>query len=61
MKENPIRSAPGSPYLLGVLVAVLLAGWLLMTGIGADPDVNGPASPARIVCGTPGRCSRCSA
>jgi len=49
MRENPIRSAPGFPYLFGVLVAVLLAGWLLASGIGADPDSNGLASPARIV------------
>jgi len=49
MRENPIRSAPGFPYLFGVLVAVLLAGWLLASGIGSDPDVNGPVSPARIV------------
>jgi len=49
MRENPIRSAPGFPYLFGVLVAVLLAGWLLASGIGSDPDANGLASPARIV------------
>jgi regulator of protease activity HflC (stomatin/prohibitin superfamily) len=34
MKENPVRSAPGIPFLLGVLVIALLAGWLLVTGIG---------------------------
>jgi regulator of protease activity HflC (stomatin/prohibitin superfamily) len=49
MRENPIRSAPGFPYLFGVFVAVLLAGWLLASGIGSDPDANGLASPARIV------------
>jgi len=49
MRENPIRSAPGFPYLFGVLAAVLLAGWLLASGIGSDPDANGLASPARIV------------
>ena len=49
MRENPIRSAPGFPYLFGVFVAVLLAGWLLTSGIGADPDANGVLSPGRIV------------
>ncbi len=49
MKENPIRSAPGFPYLFGVLVALLLAGWLLTTGIGPDPDGSGAASPGRIL------------
>ena len=40
MKENPVRSAPGIPFLLGVLVIALLAGWLLVTGIRmASPGV----------------------
>ncbi len=33
MKENPIRSFPGIPVLLGVLVAALLAAWLFFGGI----------------------------
>jgi regulator of protease activity HflC (stomatin/prohibitin superfamily) len=49
MKENPIRSAPGFPYLFGVLVALVLAGGLLTTGIDPDPDGSGAASPGRIL------------
>ena len=48
MKENPIRSAPGIPYLLGVLVALALAVWLVVTGTGPDPD---GISVSRIVLG----------
>ena len=51
MKENPIRSLPGIPFLLAVIVIGLLAGWLVATGIGPDPDNAGPASPARIIAG----------
>lgn len=51
MKENPIRSLPGIPFLLGVLVVGLLAGWLFITGIGPDPKGVGPASLARILAG----------
>ncbi|HZV23843.1 MAG TPA: SPFH domain-containing protein [Luteimonas sp.] len=50
MKENPIRSAPGIPYLLGVLVALALAVWLVATGTGANPD-GGAVSVGRIVLG----------
>ena len=48
MKENPIRSAPGIPYLLGVLVALALAVWLVVSGTGPDPD---SVSAGRIVLG----------
>ena len=51
MKENPIRSLPGIPFLLGMLVVAALAVWLIATGIGPDPDVNGAASATRIVTG----------
>jgi regulator of protease activity HflC (stomatin/prohibitin superfamily) len=51
MKENPIRSAPGIPYLLGVLFVAVLSVWLLVSGIGGDPEVAGPASVARILGG----------
>ena len=44
MKENPIRSAPGIPYLLGVLVALVVAIWLVVAGIGPAPDTAGIAS-----------------
>jgi regulator of protease activity HflC (stomatin/prohibitin superfamily) len=36
MKENPIRSLPGIPVLLGVLMAALLAAWLFFGGIATD-------------------------
>lgn len=51
MKENPIRSLPGIPFLLGVLVVGLLAGWLFVTGIGPDLKGAGPASLGRILAG----------
>jgi len=38
MKENPIRSLSGIPYLLGVLLLTAIAVWGLVTGIGPDPD-----------------------
>ena len=47
MKENPIASVSGIPYLIGVLVLLLLAGWTLVSGIGPDPD-NGIASGWQI-------------
>ena len=50
MKENPLRSAPGIPYLLGVVVALALAVWLVVTGTGPDPD-GGAISVGRIVLG----------
>src|SRR5690242_12726902 len=34
MKENPIRSLPGIPTLVGAIVAMLLAAWLLVSGVG---------------------------
>lgn len=43
MKEKPIASVSGIPYLVGVFVLLLLAGWALASGIGPDPD-NGVAS-----------------
>ena len=43
MKENPIRSLPGIPYLLGVLLLAVIAAWVFAIGIGPDPD-NGVAS-----------------
>jgi regulator of protease activity HflC (stomatin/prohibitin superfamily) len=47
MKEHPIRSLPGIPMLLALLVACLLAVWLFATGLGAGSDA-GP-SVARVV------------
>jgi regulator of protease activity HflC (stomatin/prohibitin superfamily) len=34
MRENPIRSVPGIPTLLGVIAAAMLAGWLFFSGVG---------------------------
>ena len=50
MKENPIRSLPGIPYLLGVLLLAVVAVWVFATGIGPDPD-NGLASGWRVAIG----------
>jgi len=35
MKENPIRSLPGIPMLLALLIAALAAGWLAVNAAGA--------------------------
>ena len=51
MKEIPVRSLPGIPILLGVLAATVLAVWLVVTGIGGSPDVEGLSSGWRIVTG----------
>ncbi len=51
MKENPVRSAPGIPYLLGVLVVAILAVWMLVSGIGEDPEGAGIASAPKILAG----------
>lgn len=37
MKENPTRSLPGLPFLLGILVVAVLDVWLFIKGTGA-PD-----------------------
>ena len=49
MKENPIRSLSGIPFLLGVLAVGALALWLIVSGIAAAHA--GAASPARIIGG----------
>ena len=36
MKENPIRSLPGIPTLLALLVALLVAAWLFFSGISGQ-------------------------
>ena len=51
MKENPIRSLPGIPFLLALLAVTALAVWLFVTGIGPDPKYSGVASGARIAAG----------
>ena len=47
MKENPIRSLPGIPMLLGVLVAAAVTAWLFFSGVGAF-DAGQP-SPMHII------------
>src|SRR5690606_14126280 len=37
MKENPIRSLPGIPYLFGVLLLTALAVWRFVSAVNA-PD-----------------------
>lgn len=44
MRENPIRSLPGIPVLLVLLAALLVGGFLLLTGASQD-------APARAVAG----------
>ena len=51
MKENPIRSLPGIPFLLAVLAVAALAVWLFATGIGPDPKYSGVVSGARMAAG----------
>ena len=49
MKENPIRSLPGIPFLLGVLAISALAAWLFINGVIAAKQ--GEGSPAMIIGG----------
>ncbi len=49
MKENPLRSLPGIPFLLGVLVVSVLAGWLFIHGVSATKA--GTPAPLSIVSG----------
>ena len=51
MKEHPIRSLPGIPFLLALLVVTALAVWLFVTGIGPDPKYAGVNSGMRIAAG----------
>lgn len=48
MKENPLRSLPGIPFLLAMLLIAAAGVWLLVTGIGPDTDNTGPASVGGI-------------
>lgn len=48
MKEKPIHSLPGIPFLLGVLAASAVAAWLFLTGVGAG---GGEPSPVKILSG----------
>src|SRR6187431_2278793 len=49
MKENPIRSLPGIPFLLGVLAISAVAAWLFISGVAAAKQ--GAASPGMIIGG----------
>ncbi|PZP62359.1 SPFH domain-containing protein [Pseudoxanthomonas sp. X-1] len=49
MKEQPVRSLPGLPFLLVLLVLLAGAVWLFATGLGPDPDGAGVASAPRVV------------
>ncbi len=51
MKENPVTSLPGIPFLLAVLATAAVSAWLVATGIGPDPDNLGVASGASILGG----------
>ena len=42
MKENPIRSIPGIPVLIGSLVAAAAAGWLFFGSVGAFGPTGSP-------------------
>ncbi|HVI58370.1 MAG TPA: SPFH domain-containing protein [Luteimonas sp.] len=50
MKENPIRSLPGIPVLLGLLLLVVLAIWMILSGLGPNPHY-GITSGARALAG----------
>lgn len=51
MKEIERHSLPGIPFLLFVLILAIVSVWLVVTGIGPDPDNQGPASGASILAG----------
>jgi regulator of protease activity HflC (stomatin/prohibitin superfamily) len=51
MKENPISSLPGIPFLLAMLLLAAAGLWLLVTGIGPDANASGPASVSTLFSG----------
>lgn len=48
MKENPMSSLPGIPFLLAMLALAAAGVWLLVTGTGPDAHTAGPASPTTL-------------
>jgi len=50
MNEIPIRSASGLTFLFGVLVALVLALWLFITGLGGL-DKTGPGDALVLTAG----------
>ncbi|HQX92560.1 MAG TPA: SPFH domain-containing protein, partial [Thermomonas sp.] len=51
MKENPLSSLPGIPFLLAMLLLAAAGIWLLITGIGPDSNAAGPASTGSLFSG----------
>ena len=49
MKEIPLRSLPGIPFLLGVLIVGILAVWLFASGVGPIAEGHTPASPPKMI------------
>jgi regulator of protease activity HflC (stomatin/prohibitin superfamily) len=49
MKENPLRSLPGIPFLLGVLIVGIIAVWLFASGVGVGAEGHAPASPLKML------------
>jgi regulator of protease activity HflC (stomatin/prohibitin superfamily) len=50
MKEQPVRSLSGIPFLLFLIVVSAAAAWLFVSGLGADPD-SGVASLLQTLLG----------
>ena len=50
MKENPIKSLPGIPFVFVVLILAIAGVWMIATGLGPDPD-NGLNSGWRALGG----------
>lgn len=48
MKEQPVRSLSGIPFLLFLIAVCAVAVWLLVTGLGADPDSGVTALPRAV-------------
>ncbi len=44
MKELPLRSLPGIPFLLAVLVVAVFAAWLFVSGTHLDPQTGTPSA-----------------
>ncbi|MBZ0087287.1 MAG: SPFH domain-containing protein [Thermomonas sp.] len=52
MKENPVHSLPGIPFLIAVFLIAAAGIWLFITGVGPDVDSpEGPASVANLLLG----------
>ncbi len=48
MKEIPLRSLPGIPFLLGVLIVGIIAIWLFASGVGIGVEGHA-ASPLKML------------